>query len=48
MTDTNLEPLYALARSIEGIVLDVDGVLTDGKITYASDGSELKLSLIHI
>ena len=42
MTDKNLEPLYALARSIEGIVLDVDGVLTDGKITYASDGSELK------
>ena len=42
MTDTNLEPLYALARSIEGIVLDVDGVLTDGKITYLSDGSELK------
>ena len=42
MTDNNLEPLYALARSIEGIVLDVDGVLTDGKITYASDGSELK------
>ena len=42
MTDTNLEPLYALARSIAGIVLDVDGVLTDGKITYSSDGSELK------
>ena len=42
MTDNSLEPLYALARSIEGIVLDVDGVLTDGKITYASDGSELK------
>ena len=42
MTDINLKPLYALARSIEGIVLDVDGVLTDGKITYSSDGSELK------
>ncbi|HBX00996.1 MAG TPA: phenylphosphate carboxylase subunit delta, partial [Gammaproteobacteria bacterium] len=27
---------------IEGIVLDVDGVLTDGKITYTSDGNELK------
>ena len=42
MTDTNLGPLYAVASTIEGIVLDVDGVLTDGKITYASDGSELK------
>lgn len=30
------------ARSIELLVLDVDGVLTDGSITYAADGSELK------
>ena len=42
MTDTNLGPLYAVASTIEGIVLDVDGVLTDGKITYTSDGNELK------
>lgn len=42
MTDTNLEPLHAVASTIEGIVLDVDGVLTDGKITYTSDGHELK------
>ena len=35
-------PLYDLARSIAGIVLDVDGVLTDGKIIYSSDGSEQK------
>ena len=42
MTDTKLEPLFGVARLIKGIVLDVDGVLTDGKITYASDGSELK------
>lgn len=30
------------ARHIELIVLDVDGVLTDGKIIYSSDGAELK------
>jgi 3-deoxy-D-manno-octulosonate 8-phosphate phosphatase (KDO 8-P phosphatase) len=42
MSDTNLGPLYAVASTIEGIVLDVDGVLTDGKITYTSDGNELK------
>ena len=42
MTDTNLGPLYAVASTIEGIVLDVDGVLTDGKITLTSDGNELK------
>ncbi len=45
MTDTNLGPLYAVASTIEGIVLDVDGVLTDGKITYTSDGNELKVSM---
>ena len=33
---------FGVARLIKGIVLDVDGVLTDGKITYLSDGSELK------
>ena len=36
------KPLYDLARSIQGIVLDVDGVLTDGKIIYSSDGREQK------
>lgn len=29
-------------RGIESIVLDVDGVLTDGSITYSGDGPELK------
>jgi 3-deoxy-D-manno-octulosonate 8-phosphate phosphatase (KDO 8-P phosphatase) len=29
-------------RRIESIVLDVDGVLTDGSITYSGDGPELK------
>jgi hypothetical protein len=34
--------LQELAGTIRGIVLDVDGVLTDGKIIYGSDGSEHK------
>ena len=36
---TNLDPIAAL---VNGIVLDVDGILTDGKIIYGSDGSEYK------
>ena len=39
MSDTQ-KPLNDLAQSIQGIVLDVDGVLTDGKIIYGSDGRE--------
>ena len=34
--------LQELAGTIRGVVLDVDGVLTDGKIIYGSDGSEHK------
>jgi 3-deoxy-D-manno-octulosonate 8-phosphate phosphatase (KDO 8-P phosphatase) len=34
--------LPARARAIELILLDVDGVLTDGSVIYADDGSELK------
>jgi 3-deoxy-D-manno-octulosonate 8-phosphate phosphatase (KDO 8-P phosphatase) len=30
------------AARIEWLLLDVDGVLTDGRIIYASDGTELK------
>ena len=33
---------HQLADPISGVVLDVDGVLTDGKIIYASDGCEHK------
>ena len=40
--DETLVPLYRLANTIRGLVLDVDGVLTDGKIIYGSDGSEQK------
>ncbi|EAQ98999.1 KdsC family phosphatase [Congregibacter litoralis] len=32
----------ATARSIKLLALDVDGVLTDGRITYGNDGEELK------
>ncbi|MEQ9395042.1 KdsC family phosphatase [Haliea sp.] len=32
----------AMARGIRLLALDVDGVLSDGRVIYASDGSELK------
>ena len=38
MTDTTTPDL----SHIRGIVLDVDGVLTDGKIVYSDGGKELK------
>ncbi|WOJ98342.1 HAD-IIIA family hydrolase [Congregibacter brevis] len=31
-----------IARDIKLLALDVDGVLTDGRITYGNDGEELK------
>ncbi len=34
--------LQELAEHIELLVLDVDGVLTDGRIVYGSDGSDMK------
>ncbi len=34
--------LQARAAAIELVVMDVDGVLTDGKISYTSDGQEIK------
>jgi 3-deoxy-D-manno-octulosonate 8-phosphate phosphatase (KDO 8-P phosphatase) len=34
--------LASLAESVRGIVFDVDGVLTDGRIIYTDDGHELK------
>ncbi len=35
------------ARRIKLLILDVDGVLTDGKICYTSDGKELKFFHVH-
>ena len=34
--------LAARTRAIQLLVLDVDGVLTDGRITYTADGLEIK------
>ena len=34
--------LSRLASKVTGIVFDVDGVLTDGRIIYSDDGHELK------
>ncbi len=39
MTD---DEFNAKAAAIKWLILDVDGVLTDGKITYAGDGPEIK------
>ncbi len=38
----HLVDLPARAAAIELLLLDVDGVLTDGSIIYADDGTELK------
>ena len=38
MSDISKETL----RALQGVVFDVDGVLTDGRITYTDDGHELK------
>ena len=34
--------LINLAKTIQGMIFDVDGVLTDGNITYGDDGTEYK------
>jgi len=38
----NNELLTQTAAHIRGVVFDVDGVLTDGRIIYSDDGHELK------
>lgn len=42
MTDTNEEALVEHARRIRLLALDVDGVLTDGRIYYGANQEELK------
>jgi 3-deoxy-D-manno-octulosonate 8-phosphate phosphatase (KDO 8-P phosphatase) len=37
-----MQRIIKLARNIQMLVLDVDGVLSDGQLYYADDGSELK------
>lgn len=41
-SDDHFETLLAQARPIRLVVMDVDGVLTDGKISYTSAGDEIK------
>ncbi len=36
------EALLERFRAVQLLVLDVDGVLTDGRITYTADGQEIK------
>ncbi len=38
----DLNPVRQKAKSIRMLIMDVDGVLTNGQIVYASDGQELK------
>jgi len=39
----NIDPALAdIAANVRGVVFDVDGVLTDGRIIYTDDGRELK------
>ena len=41
--------LLEQARYVEALVLDVDGILSDGFVTLTNSGDEIKsLSLIHI
>lgn len=36
------QPIIEQLRRVEVLVLDVDGVLTDGRVTYSDDGKELQ------
>lgn len=47
MSQQPTDQAAALARSIKLLLLDVDGVLSDGRITYDSSGNELKSFHIH-
>lgn len=42
MLDNNNMDLVQRARNVRLLVLDVDGVLTDGKLYFLADGSEAK------
>ena len=39
MTDNNIE---AIAKNIKLVAFDVDGVMTDGSLTFTEDGKEIK------
>ena len=38
----HLDEIYALAREIKLLALDVDGVLTDGRLYFSNSGEEIK------
>jgi len=38
----NLSEIFARARNVRLLVLDVDGVLTDGKLYFTNSGEEMK------
>ena len=42
-----MDPLHERARRIRLLVLDVDGVLTDGRLHYGASGEELKVFHVH-
>jgi 3-deoxy-D-manno-octulosonate 8-phosphate phosphatase (KDO 8-P phosphatase) len=42
MQGTQLDDVMRLAAGIKLLALDVDGVLTDGRLYFAEDGNELK------
>lgn len=41
------EPILTKARNIRMVILDVDGVMTDGRVLLLPDGQELKFFSIH-
>jgi len=45
--NTNLENARIKAKNIKMAIFDVDGVLTDGKIYFANDGTEYKAFYSH-
>lgn len=42
MTTTQMDDVMQLAAQVRLLALDVDGVLTDGRLYFAEDGQELK------
>ena len=39
--------LHALIPSIKGIIFDIDGIFTDGKLHYTAEGETLKIFHVH-
>jgi 3-deoxy-D-manno-octulosonate 8-phosphate phosphatase (KDO 8-P phosphatase) len=41
-TQPNLDEIHSRARAVKLLALDVDGVLTDGKLYFSNSGEEMK------